>query len=100
MFTLSRILTYFNWDCIRTKGLMIRQLTNQGRENEMNFESFFTHNKHLMYLAETILQNLISLANILKYTIILSKMRSGLKITVWFTVLVPVMFVSNENFIY
>lgn len=73
MLSLSRILIYSNWDCIRTKGLMLRQLTNQGRENEMNFQSFFTHNKHLMYLAETILQNLISLANILKYTIILSK---------------------------
>lgn len=73
MLTLSRILTYFNWDCIRTKGLMIRQLTNQRRENEMNFQSFFTHNKHLMYLAETILQNLTSLANILKWNIILSK---------------------------
>lgn len=53
-----------------------------------------------MYLAETILQNLISLANILKWTIILSKKRSELKITVWFTVLAPVMFVSNENYIY
>lgn len=100
MLSLSRILTYFNWDCIRTKGLMIRQLTNQGRENEMNFQSFFTHNKHLMYLAETILQNLISLANILKWTIILSKKISELKTTVWFTVLASVMFVSNENFIY
>lgn len=53
-----------------------------------------------MYLAETILQNLISLANILKWTIILSKKISELKTTVWFTVLASVMFVSNENYIY
>lgn len=87
---LSRILTYSNWDCIRTKGLMIRQLTNQGIFN------LFFHNKHLMYLAETILQNLISLANILKWTIILSKNEIRVE-NYSFTVLVPVMFVSNEN---